>query len=264
MSETPSPAARAAVPPSPYDDGELYDAFFERFRDDLPFWLDFARAGGGPFLDLACGTGRVLIPLLEAGLDGDGVDASEAMLARCRAKADEIGRSPLLVRADMSDFRTPRRYTRAYCAFNAFAHNLDTAAQLGALRRVREQLLDGGAFAVDLGFPRSELWASRPDQRVLEVDCPHPTRPTRLCMYDRRTMDPVAQTQHSEIEIEELDAQGALLARHASVTDLRWIYKNELELLFAAAGFSRWEIYAGFGRERLTADTQQLVAIAWR
>ena len=158
----------------------------------------------------------------------------------------------------------PRRYTRAYCAFNAFAHNLDTAAQLGALRRVREQLLDGGAFAVDLGFPRSELWASRPDQRVLEVDCPHPTRPTRLCMYDRRTMDPVAQTQHSEIEIEELDAQGALLARHASVTDLRWIYKNELELLFAAAGFARWEIYAGFGRERLTADTQQLVAIAWR
>src|SRR6185295_7502357 len=109
-------------PVSPYDDGELYDSIFESHHDDLPFWTAFVRAGQGPFLDLACGTGRVLLPLLEAGFDGDGLDESATMLARCQAKADDAGVRPLLERGDMREFRMPRRYARIFCAFNAWAH----------------------------------------------------------------------------------------------------------------------------------------------
>ena len=249
---------------TPYDDGELYDSIFESHHDDLPYWLAFAREGGGPFLDLACGTGRVLVPLLEAGLDGDGLDASEAMLARCREKLDALDVSPALVQAQMTSFRMPRKYQRVFCAFNAFAHLLDTQAQLAALRCVREHLAEGGAFGLDLGYARPEIWDAKPGERVLEGEFVHPARPTRLYLYDRRTMDREAQTQHSQIEIEERDLHGCLLETRVSHTVLRWTQEEELVQLFRAAGYSRWEIHAGFAREPLTTGAQQMIAVAWR
>ncbi len=249
---------------SPYDDGELYDALFESHQEDLSFWTAFVREGNGPFLDVACGTGRVLIPLLEAGFDGDGVDSSETMLARCAVKASDAGKEPILLQADMREFRMPRRYARAYCAFNAFAHLLDTEAQLAALGCVRDALLEGGAFALDLGFARPEVWSAKPEERVLEGEFTHPSRSTRLSLFDRRTMDPLAQTQHSQIEIEERDLHGELMRTHVAHTVLRWTHKTELELLFRAAGFKRWEIHAGFEREPLTPAAQQMIATAWR
>jgi len=254
----------SAAEVTPYDDGALYDALFESHHDDLPFWIDFVRHGRGPFLDLACGTGRVLIPLLEADLDGDGLDASQAMLSRCTLKAGESGKRPALVCGDMREFRMPRRYARAFCAFNAFAHLLDTDSQLAALRCVREHLLEGGAFALDIGYPRPDVWNAKPDTRVLEGEFVHPLRPTRLYLYDRRAMDPLAQTQHSQIEVEERDLHGVLMRTHISHTVLRWTHRFELELLFRAAGFTRWEIHAGFEREPLTATAQQMIATAWR
>jgi SAM-dependent methyltransferase len=249
---------------SPYDEAELYDALFESHRDDLPFWMAFVREGRGPFLDLACGTGRVLIPLLEAGLDGDGLDESERMLARCSAKARATGMPTQLLRADMREFRMPRSYARVFCAFNAFAHLLDTRSQLAALRCVREHLVEGGAFAIDIGFPRPDIWSATPEQRVLEGEFAHPSHGTRLYLFDRRTMDPLAQTQHSQIEVEERDLHGGLLRTQVTHTVLRWTHRTELELLFQAAGFSRWEIHAGFEREPLTAGAQQMIATAWR
>jgi SAM-dependent methyltransferase len=261
-----SPEQRVSPDPqvSPYDDGELYDALFDSHHDDLPFWLSFVREGRGPFLELACGTGRVLLPLLEAGLDGDGLDASAEMLARCAAKVRETGKRPKLVQGDMREFRMPRRYARVLCAFNAFAHVLDTESQLAALRCVREHLLDGGAFALDIGYPRPDIWSVKPGERILEGEFAHPSRPTRLYLYDRRTMDPLAQTQHSQIEIEERDLHGGLMRTHVSRTVLRWTQRFELELLFRAAGFTRWQIHGGFEREPLTTGSQQMIATAWR
>src|SRR5512135_3400883 len=82
--------------PSPYDLPELYDQIFEGFDFDIPFWRATSSAAGGPVLDLGCGTGRVLMPLLEAGVDADGVDLYEPMLERARAKAEAGGFHPLL------------------------------------------------------------------------------------------------------------------------------------------------------------------------
>jgi SAM-dependent methyltransferase len=253
-----------AHPVSPYDDGELYDSIFESHHDDLLFWTAFVRAGHGPFLDLACGTGRVLLPLLEAGFDGDGLDESATMLARCKAKTEDAGKRPFLSRGDMREFRMPRRYARIFCAFNAWAHLLDPESQVGSLRCVREHLLDGGAFALDLGYARPDVWNAKPEERVLEGEFAHPTRPTRLALFDRRTMNPQAQTQHSQIEIEERDLHGMLLRTHISHTVLRWTMAAELEQLFADAGFARWELHAGFAREPLTPAAQQMIATAWR
>ena len=84
-------AGGAPAVPSPYDAPELYDLMFDALDFDLPFWLDVARGARGPVLEVGCGTGRVLLRLLAAGIDADGVDLSAPMLERLRHKAAAQG-----------------------------------------------------------------------------------------------------------------------------------------------------------------------------
>src|SRR5258706_7466132 len=81
---------------TPFDDGALYDVLFDRFDYGLDFYLGLARAAGGPVLEVACGTGRVLLPCLKAGFDVDGPDFFADMLAALREEAPALGfRTPV-------------------------------------------------------------------------------------------------------------------------------------------------------------------------
>ena len=96
--------------PSVFDDGDAYDLLLG--GKDVPYGLDFytalARQAQGPVLDIACGTGRILLPCLQAGVDIEGLDLFEPMLKTLRAKGAALGLSPRLHQADMSDFSLPR------------------------------------------------------------------------------------------------------------------------------------------------------------
>jgi 2-polyprenyl-3-methyl-5-hydroxy-6-metoxy-1,4-benzoquinol methylase len=72
--------------PSPFDDGELYDIIFQGFDYGIDFYVGLARAAKGPVLDIACGTGRVLLPVLQTGVDADGIDLFLPMLETARQK----------------------------------------------------------------------------------------------------------------------------------------------------------------------------------
>src|SRR5256885_15655688 len=76
---------------TPFDDGALYDILFDGFDYGLDFYLELARSAGGPVLDVACGTGRVLLPCLQAGLDVGGVDPAAGMLTVVREKGPTKG-----------------------------------------------------------------------------------------------------------------------------------------------------------------------------
>jgi SAM-dependent methyltransferase len=249
---------------SPYDLPELYDQIFEGFDFDIPFWRATASAAGGPVLDLGCGTGRVLLPLLEAGVDADGVDLYGPMLERARAKAAAKGFHPLLVTADMADFSMPRRYARILSAFNAFAHADTVEKQLATLGACLAHLEPGGALVMHMSYPGPAYWAEPDGQPVMELETARASDGHRFQMWDTRTKDVVRQCQSSEIEIRELDAEGGLAASHRLHTTQRWVYRFELELLFRLAGFARSEFFGGFDREPLERPDQQIFAWAWK
>jgi SAM-dependent methyltransferase len=250
--------------PSPFEAPAIYDWLFESLDFDRAFWLEVGRAAGGPVLDLACGTGRVLIPLLEAGVDADGVDLFPAMLERLREKAAAKGFTPLLMAADMRDFTMPRRYARVICAFNAFAHCDTIEDQLQALRCCREHLEPGGALVLHMSYPGASLRTGVDGEPVLEHEATHPENGHRLQLYDRRFTDAVNQSQRSEMEVRELNARGAIVAAHRFATRQRWVYRYELELLLGLAGFARFEIQGDFAGGPLERDDQQMIAWAWR
>jgi SAM-dependent methyltransferase len=249
---------------SPYNAPELYDLLLGGLDFDLPFWLETGRKAGGPVLDLGCGTGRVLIPLLEAGVDADGVDLFGPMLERARAKAAAKGFHPLLLASDMREFSMPRRYSRILLAFNTFAHADTAEAQLSTLLRCHAHLGPGGAVVLHMSYPGPRYWAEPDGEPVMEIETPPAADGRRFQMWDTRFKDVVGQRQRSEIEIRELDANGATAASHRFHATQRWVYRFELELLFRAAGFTTWEIFGGFAREPLERPDQQIVAWAWR
>jgi SAM-dependent methyltransferase len=249
--------------PSPYEAPELYDLMFETLDFDLTFWLSVGRGARGPVLDLGCGTGRILLPLLEAGVDADGVDLYKPMLERARKKAAARGFKPRLVAADMSAFTMPRRYARIISAFNAFAHADTPDQQIATLTCAREHLIPGGAFVVHMSYPGPDYWTDPDGQPVMELEVRRKSDGHRFQMWDTRHKDVVGQRQRSEMEIRELDDHGAAVKVSSFRTTQRWVYRYELELLFRLSGFGRWEFYGGFAREPLDRADQQMVAWAW-
>jgi SAM-dependent methyltransferase len=249
--------------PSTFDDGDAYDLVL----NDLPYGLDFyvalAREAQGPVLDVTCGTGRILLPCLEAGIDVEGLDFYEGMLATLRAKAAAKGLSPRLHRADMSNFCLQRRFALVMIPFNAFIHNMTQAAQISCLECCREHLLPGGQLVFDTFFPSLEIVGAPQNTRVLEGEMPHPTTGLPMRMYDTRSFDRVAQTQHSVNEIEILAVDGSVETVHRSEISARYIYKHEMALLLRVAGFARWEIYGDFDRRPLTRENDAMVVAAW-
>jgi SAM-dependent methyltransferase len=249
--------------PSPFDDGELYDILFTGFTYGIDFYTDLARQARGPVLDVCCGTGRILLPCLQAGADGDGLDLFPPMLATLRQKSAALGFSPGLHVADMADFQLPRRYALVMITFNAFVHNLTQESQIRCLQCCREHLLPGGLLAFDTCFPALGIIGAAENTRELELETTHPQTGQKLRLYDTRSFNRVEQIQTSINEIEFRDGYGNLQSVRRCEFQTRWIYKHEMALLLRVAGYARWEICGDFDRRPLTNETDAMIVLAW-
>ncbi|MCI0620921.1 MAG: class I SAM-dependent methyltransferase [Acidobacteria bacterium] len=248
---------------SPFDDGELYDILFKDFPYAIDFYVGLAREAKGSVLDIGCGTGRVLLPCMQAGADVDGLDLSEAMLNTLRRKAAALHLAPRLHRADMSEFRLPRRYALIMITFNAFIHNLTQEAQIRCLELCRQHLTPDGVLAFDIFFPGLGIIGAAENTRVLELETQHPQTGLPLRLYDTRSFNRVEQIQRSLNEIEILGGDGKIDTVHRSEFSVRWTYKAEMALLLRVAGFARWEIFGDFDGRALTQETDAMIVLAW-
>jgi SAM-dependent methyltransferase len=249
--------------PSPYEAPELYDQLFDSLDFDIPYWLEVARGARGPVLEAACGTGRILLPILRAGIPADGFDASPAMIARLEERARGSGLSVRAVVADMRDYAMGRRYARIFCGFNGFAHCQSIDDQLAFLGRSLEHLEPGGALVLHMSYPGPAYWSEPDKGPVLEHEAPRPGG-GKIQLWDNRKKDIVGQRQESEVEIWELDASGRPESVRKFSTFQRWVYRFELELLFRESGFARWDLLGGFDGRPLRAPDDQMIAWAFK
>jgi ubiquinone/menaquinone biosynthesis C-methylase UbiE len=251
---------------------DVYDAFYADYDQDIPFYVTEAQRAGSPVLELACGTGRVTVPVALAGIEVVGLDSSPAMLERCRkrlAPLSRVERSRVaLVQADMRQFDLGgERFTLVYCPFRAFLHLLTVEDQLACLSAIHRHLRPGGRFALNFFDPslttiaRSVTHGSV-SRRIREYA--HPQSGNRVIVHLSTRHDPATQTIHEYRIEDEIDGDGQVLKRTYRPLTLRWIYRYEFEHLLARSGFDLESLYGTFDRRPLGDEPAELIWIARR
>lgn len=245
-------------------------AEFRRDGPEIPYVQRFVETGQ-PSLDLACGTGRLLIPYLTAGLDVDGCDISTDMLALCRERAEREGLSPNLYAQAMHELDLPRTYATIYM-IGGFGLGGNRAHDIETLRRIKDHLEPGGLFIVDNEVPFNDSDSWRYWSKEVRASLPEPFKEvlgrrrasdgTDLELRSRTVeIDPLSQRVTMEMQASEY-RDDELVEQDTYVLKMTLYFTNELLLMLEAAGFTDIELRGDYTDEEPTGDTEFVVFLA--
>jgi SAM-dependent methyltransferase len=214
---------------SPYDAiARLYDPWSRSVTEDVPFYLEEARAAGGPVVELGVGTGRIAVPIASDGIEVIGVDTSPGMLEVCAERAELAG-----VRLDLrlGDLREPPVDTRVplvICPFRSLLHLSSDGDRRRALGAVRRLLLPEGRFVFDVFAPSQEdITATH--GRWLERE---------PGIYERADWDETGRTL--TLSVRGADGEATM--------QLAWLEPDDWRALLQDAGFEILACYGWFDR----------------
>ena len=239
-----------------YRDGRHYDRLFG--QPYMPFWLDLARRAGGPILELGCGTGKIAIPLAEAGFAVTGLDLSEAMLAEARAKTRGRDLPIQWVHGDMTRFSLDRRFSLIILPSNNLCHLLSLEEVEGCFGCVRDHLAADGRFAIDVFVPSLKLLGR--DSSHVEVMSEYDDPDGRGRVVVTATSIYEADTQIKRNITRQRFPDGTEVLGHL---DLRTFFPQEVEALLKYNGFRILRKYGDYrGAEFGKCSGQQLIVTA--
>ena len=225
-----------------YLDGRHYDLQHTGFTDDIPFYLKQARQAGGEILELACGTGRITIPLAEAGVRITGLDLEEGMLRQARAKAARKGVTVEWVQGDCRDLNLGRKFNLIFLPFNSIAHLHDPESIRGCFTGVIDHLSQGGRFIVDIFNPRLDMLMRDASERYPVADYPDPDSGETVLITENNVYDPGTQVNH----IKWYFRVGKSKVGRVAELNMRIFFPQELDALLRAFGFDIEAKYGDF------------------
>lgn len=249
--------------------------FNEPAPEEVAYLTAAIRRYGEPALDLGCGNGRILLPLLEAGLDVDGVDVSEDMIALARQAAERGGFHPMLSVQAKQDLDLGRRYGTIFMV-GVFEIGGNRAWDRECLQRAFDHLIPGGTLLVNLELPyeglEAERWARWLPSR--SVTYPEPWRETgdrrrladgdELELVSRRiAFDALAQRESLEMRA-RLWRDGVLVREETSRLEESMYFAQEVVGLLNSTGFEDVEIEAGYSGAPAGPDEAIVLFVAHR
>lgn len=265
--------AQNIPPPSTWHYG-LVARWWAEFNTDgpeIPYIRSLIEQFGQPALDVACGTGRLLLPYLRAGIDVEGCDISEDMLAYCEQRAAQEGLHPRLYHQAMHNLDLPRRYRTIYVC-GSFGLGSTRQQDEEALRRFYAHLRSGGALIMDHYLPYQDenewpLWTPE-GQRGLPHSWPDQGKRRRTANGDELELmgryvafDPLAQWVKREIRV-RLWRDSELLREETYTLHANLYFHQEMLDLLSRAGFHHIHVESDFTSDPATPDSKVLVYIA--
>jgi SAM-dependent methyltransferase len=256
-----------------WDDPDLYDA--ENADDpsfDLAFWQTLVReTAPRRLLELACGTGRLTLPLARLGVAEEVValDSSAPFIRRLRervdAELDAVSRRLTVVEGEMQRPQVDGRFELIIVPFNSLAYLIAREDRLACLHAARALLAPGGRFAFDVVAPRYDfLSESAGSCPPLRVDADHAAPQYGIARFLRSysdTYDPRSQTLRSTNRYEVHYADGRVEHR---IGDLDWhiYFPEELDMLLEAAGLTVVQRYGDYDRGPWTPRSRRYLWVA--
>lgn len=213
---------------------DIYDAYV-RVEFDIPFWISEARQINGRVLELACGTGRVSIPLLNAGIKLTCVDYAPGMLARFRVKLEESRLSCRLVCQDIAQLDLPERFDLIFIPFHSFSEILGDQNQRASMKHIRDHLTANGTFICTLQNPVVRM-ADMDGVVHLVGEFAMPNGES-LIVKSRLIFDPATQLARGEQLYDHLGIDGSVIDHRNLDVCFRLFHKAQFEMLADESGF---------------------------
>ena len=239
------------------DVAENYDRYlevmcskFDNHEGFQEFYLKLAeKYGRDGVVDIACGTGAVLLYLAERGIDVDGTDLSEEMCKVAASKAEKMNLDLNIYPADMTKFNSGRKYSLAIIARSGFMHLPSSQLQKEALLNIREQLVPGGILTFNTFDPSPEAQAKQinttPEDYSLRLEYIN-SNGNREEIYNAISYNPYLQHMYGNWKFVEYDADGNVLGERVRPLLMRQTYRSEIFLLAELCGFEVLDIYRGY------------------
>jgi SAM-dependent methyltransferase len=208
-------------------------------------------------LELACGTGRILQPISDAGFAATGIDLSPGMLAEARRKAQAGNSSARYLQEDVRSFSLGQRFALIFIAGNSICHLHDIDSFEACMARVREHLAEGGRFIVDVFVPRLQLLLTDPESRqpFSEYDDPDGSGRvvvTHTSRYDAITQIKSVKTFH-KFSDGTPEIEGSL--------KLRMYFPQELQALLRYSGLRVLAAYGAYDSTPLTSASAKQIYV---
>jgi SAM-dependent methyltransferase len=220
---------------------------------------------GEPALDIGCGSGRLLLPMLGDGVDIEGVEPSADMLALCRERAATRGLQPVLHQQLLQTLDLPRRYRTMFVSCGTLHLVVDHAEVVDALRRLHDHLLPGGAAVLTAFAPWVYIWAEGPFGKDWHPRASR-TLPDGTDLVKEGMLLGVNKTeQTAEYAVRYRRLRGeTVLDEQICQTPLRWYYKHELSMMLEQVGLQVTSVTGNYTDEPVTDDHNVTVWVAIR
>lgn len=244
----------------------FYDDDYRDYEEDLGLILELAETAGGPALELGCGTGRVMLALAANGHSVTGIDVSPALLdvARRKLAAAGVTERTTLVHGDL---RAPSlsegQFALGICTSNTLMHLTTPADQFSALRAAHRLLRPGAALLIDLFNPDLQRLFEVSGVMELADRWEDEAGGGEVLKWSVRSVDLAEQLQETTFIYEEIAPTGETRRTVCPFT-LRFLWRNEGELMLRAAGFTVEEVWGDFYGSPYESASEHLIFLARR
>ncbi|HSO27418.1 MAG TPA: class I SAM-dependent methyltransferase [Anaerolineales bacterium] len=238
---------------------DLYDAYVKATYD-VDFFVEEAQKAGGPVLELMAGTGRLSIPLLEAGVRLTCVDLSPMMLQKLRQKLDDRSLEAEIYEMDVRALSLPHTYQLILLPFNSFGELVSDEDQRHTLERIYSHLEAGGRFICTLHNPG--LRRQRADGVVRLWDkFPMGEGEGDLVLMGVETYNNESGDVQGLQFYEHYDSQGVLQSKRLLATNFNLLTRERFDEMASAAGFTSQALYGDY--QRADFDVENSPYMIW-
>lgn len=248
---------------------EYYDSCYNRRNSkDVAFYVDYSKKSGGRTLELACGTGRVLIPTATAECEITGLDLSPYMLQKCREKLEkqpeDVQQRVKLIQGNMTEFKTGEKYSLVTLPFRPFQHLITVEEQKACLSCMRRHLASGGLCIIDVFNPNPAKLMPNPEgmkevENIPETPLPdgrRVRRTGRMAAFHR-------EQQYNDIElIYYVTHPDGRTERLVQSFPMRYYYRYEMEHLLELGGFKVVDLFGDFDKSAYSNNSPEMIFIA--
>jgi SAM-dependent methyltransferase len=241
----------------------LHDAFWadEGEPVELAMLDELLRGHPGLSLEIGCGSGRLLLPLLQKGHQVEGLELSRDMLDLCRKSAEALALEPVLYEGDMTVFDPGKTYHSLLLPAFTFQLAPDPAAALAHFHRLLEK---DGLLYLSVFIPLAELHRELPEGEWYEDHRTSLPDGRTAAVHTRHRLDRKNRVLNREHRYELLNADGTAETEHLSSQTLRWFTPRQLRGLLEKSGFEAVHALADFDPEMPVDDEAQIVTVVAR